>query len=119
MSQVSPKLRRGTNHYVHWCPACEGMHVITVGGPPEKPNWSFDGNLNSPTFSPSVNIRWGNKVPGQEGRHRVGGQCHYFIRAGHIEYCGDCTHALAGKVVELPDLPERYRDGPNCQWSDG
>ena len=31
--------------------------------------------------------------------------CHYFLRAGVIEYLGDCTHALRGQKVMLPDWP--------------
>lgn len=80
--------------YLHWCPGCESLHGINV----EKPNdwnavWSFDGNLESPTFSPSINLV---------------GRCHYFIRAGRIEFCGDSTHKLAGQTVPLPDIPEGF-----------
>jgi hypothetical protein len=57
-------------------------------------NWTFDGNLEEPTFAPSVRVSWG-------GTPRV---CHYFIRAGRIEFCVDSTHALAGKTVALPRL---------------
>jgi hypothetical protein len=31
--------------------------------------------------------------------------CHYFIRAGKIEFCGDSPHNLAGQTVDLPDWP--------------
>ncbi len=77
---------------MHWCPGCKGRHVINV----EKPNpfgavWSWNGNAEKPTFSPSINIV---------------GRCHYFIREGNIEFCGDSTHELAGKTVALPNIPE-------------
>ena len=76
----------------HYCPGCERMHVIPTDAraQPNGHKWTFDGNMESPTFSPSINIV---------------GQCHYFIRAGMIEFCGDSKHALAGKTVPLPDLP--------------
>jgi len=32
--------------------------------------------------------------------------CHSFIRDGKIQFLGDCTHALAGQTVDLPELPE-------------
>ena len=32
-------------------------------------------------------------------------RCHYQLIAGYLHYCNDCTHALCGQVVELPDLP--------------
>jgi Family of unknown function (DUF6527) len=80
--------------YLHWCPGCDGPHAINV----EKPNhcnakWSFDGNVESPTFSPSINYV---------------GMCHYFIRGGRIEFCSDSKHALAGQTVELPDFPSDW-----------
>lgn len=76
----------------HWCPGCKMNHVIYID-PRSQPNghhWTFDGNLDAPTFSRSINIV---------------GQCHYFIRRGQIEFCADSKHELAGKTVPLPDLP--------------
>lgn len=75
----------------HWCPGCKANHVIYMD-PRSQPNghfWRFDGNLEAPTFEPSINIV---------------GRCHYFIRGGRIEYCSDSAHELAGQTVELPDL---------------
>lgn len=79
--------------FLHWCPGCKTTHVINV----EKPNgqdalWTFDGNMEAPTFSPSIN--------------RGPGHCHYFIRAGRIEFQGDSQHTLAGQTVDLPDLEQ-------------
>lgn len=31
--------------------------------------------------------------------------CHYFIRSGKIEFCGDSPHKLSGQTVDLPDWP--------------
>ena len=31
--------------------------------------------------------------------------CHHFVTEGKIQFCGDCTHALRGQTVELPDFP--------------
>ena len=36
--------------------------------------------------------------------------CHYFLKAGVIEYLNDCTHALKGCKISLPALPEDFRD---------
>ena len=79
------------------------MHYITV----DRPNhcgsrWQFDGNLDAPTFSPSVNI----SIAGDAEENIPAERCHYFLRAGMIEFLGDCTHALAGQTVALPLLPD-------------
>lgn len=87
------------------------MHVYQVGVV-DRPNWTFDGNVDAPTFSPSMLIRWGRKVPGYETAADMeeGGICHYFLAAGVLKFCGDSTHALAGKDVALPDLPAELSD---------
>jgi hypothetical protein len=63
-----------------------------------KDRWTFNGDFEKPTFSPSLNTWYG----GSDGvpLHR----CHSFIRDGRIEFLGDCTHALAGKTVDLPEI---------------
>lgn len=30
--------------------------------------------------------------------------CHSFVTAGRIEFLPDCTHALAGQTVDLPEI---------------
>jgi len=119
MSQVSRKLRQTSEGYSHWCPGCEEMHCISLtrnGGP----NWTFDGNVDVPTFSPSVRItgkqcinengKWTGKWRlGPDGK-ALDGCCHYILNSGQIQFCPDSTHALAGKMVPLPDLPEFVRD---------
>lgn len=96
MSQVSAKLRKlEGGYYAHWCPGCKELHPIAVEkAQANGAQWSFDGNVETPTFSPSINISWGKSE-----------RCHYFIKAGQIQFCGDSTHALAGTTVPLPDLP--------------
>lgn len=85
--------------YVHWCPACRTTHAIAVQKAFENgARWTFDGEMESPTFSPSVKTWWK-----KDGKDYV---CHYFIRAGRIEFCSDSTHELAGKTVGLPGFPE-------------
>lgn len=83
---------------LHYCPGCQMRHIIPV----EKPNhlgakWTWDGNAAAPTVNPSVNINLG------EGR-----RCHYFIKAGHIEFCNDSTHALSGQRVQLPIMEQDW-----------
>lgn len=82
---LSSKLRQCTaNLLIHWCPGCKQVHGINMT------KWTFNGDVDCPTFSPSFNIV---------------GQCHYFIQNGFLVYCGDCNHELNGKSIELPDFP--------------
>lgn len=96
--------------YGHWCPACRQGHEINTDHPNSSgARWSFDGDAARPTFSPSVNIRWGryadpNFVPPPD--HDPSGVCHYTITRGMIAFAGDCTHALRGQTVDLPDIPD-------------
>lgn len=86
------------------CLGCEGRHVIYVGewtdhGGNKKTGWKFDGNVDAPTFHPSLLI-YETKHEGVVFQPR----CHSFIRDGKIQYLADCGHALAGQTVELPDI---------------
>jgi hypothetical protein len=115
MNQISPFLRKADygHGHCHWCPGCEEMHEI-------PDSWSFDGNVDAPTFSPSVKItgkqiikldgKWtGGWVRDGDG-NTVDYCCHYILTAGILNFCADSTHALAGHVVPLPELPVGLRD---------
>ena len=92
-----------TEHGFTWlCPGCGEMHSVPIGGHP-RTNWKWNGDLEKPTFSPSVRVRWSN-----DGDHdRLANICHFFIRAGVADFCGDCTHEHAGKKLEVVSDPER------------
>lgn len=101
-----------------WCPGCNEAHQIATGTGP-RPRWGWNGNAEAPTFTPSVLIRTGHYVSGHEGsdcwctwedrdefpnmRCRI---CHSFVTDGRIQFLGDCTHALAGQTVDLPEWTE-------------
>lgn len=86
--------REGTTYWVIKCPGCRSFFG---GSYPKKHIWSekhtFNGDLDSPTFSPSLLTETG------DGEYR----CHSFVRDGKIEFLSDCTHSLRGKTVDLPD----------------
>lgn len=96
--------------FAHWCPGCDECHAIHVDTPNSSgARWTFDGNADAPTFSPSINIRSGRFVDMyyvDEEDPPESAICHYFLHAGRLEFLGDCTHALAGQTVDLPDFPE-------------
>lgn len=99
------------------CPGCESMHVVNVN-PATSPSWGFNGDYERPTFTPSVLVRWGHRVPGaggrgpgahcqygcddpEDGNPACCGVCHSFVTDGQVQFLGDCTHALAGQTVSL------------------
>ena len=103
----------------HWCPGCASRHVIRVEQAEHNgARWTFDGNEAQPTFSPSINARWGHYATGvnewdcgecrrarEHHEETPCGVCHYFVHGGAIQFCGDSTHKLAGQTVDLPELP--------------
>ena len=107
MSALSPILRDAEGGRLHfWCPGCGGVHGINVGEGP-GPRWGWNGNVNKPTFTPSIHVRTGRAVdpafqpePGDPPE-----VCHSFVTDGRIQFLGDCTHALAGQTVDLPIYP--------------
>lgn len=84
-----------------WCPGCDEPHAPVVATPlhpnGSEPVWTWNGDLENPTISPSVLVRYG-RLSGQEPV-RV---CHLFLKEGKLEFLSDCTHELAGQTVELP-----------------
>lgn len=90
------------------------MHIIATDEPLDNgARWSFDGNVEKPTFNPSIRISYnGPDADAQRdsGRRAPSACCHYHLHAGELRFCGDCTHALSGKTVPLPPLPEHLRD---------
>ncbi|WP_024517052.1 DUF6527 family protein [Bradyrhizobium sp. Tv2a-2] len=116
MGTLSKKLRSasgadGSRSLVHWCPGCEEVHRIPIAAP-SGPLWRFNGNHDSPTFEPSVLLfvtetEDDDEMPLPAPRQTT--LCHYFIRNGRIEFCGDSPHKLSGQTVDLPDWP--YQEG--------
>ena len=95
MKRLSKVLGQGSDG-AHWfmCPACDSP--VRIKG------WQFDGNVEHPTFSPSV-ISVTENLAGKDPVRHV---CHSFIRGGKIHFLDDCTHALKGQTVDLAELPE-------------
>ena len=77
------------------CPGCNEIHSIPIDLTHQSGRaWGWNGSVDAPTFSPSV-------------RHTMKPLpycCHYFVRDGRIEFCGDCSHGLKGQTVDLPIL---------------
>lgn len=70
-------------------------HVYTVGEVSSGPSWQWNGDMEKPTFTPSLLVRTGDDR-----------QCHLFVRDGMIQYLDDCYHELKGRAVEMEDEKE-------------
>ena len=113
--KIGSKLRKAEGGIVLFhCPGCDSLHQVRVEG--SNP-WSWNGSTDAPTFSPSVLVRTGHFA--DENRlecwcnyeQRYGKPapfscvtCHSFVKDGKIQFLSDCTHALAGQTIELPDV---------------
>jgi len=103
MSRLSPVLRGAQNGgLLFWCPGCDGAHQVTVGDG-LGPRWGYNGNPKSPTFTPSILVTYNGSDAGVDGAPPA--TCHSFVTDGRIQFLGDCTHALAGQTVDLPEWP--------------
>jgi hypothetical protein len=83
--------------------------------------WTFDGNVDSPTFNPSFLIRGMQREVDSDGKwtgdwlrdanhNVVKFTCHFHLHAGILHFCSDSSHALSGKSIPLPNLPPYFQD---------
>lgn len=96
------EIEDGRCYVDYYCPGCKCGHgylPVTIGLDPAKKiasHWQWNGDIDNPTLSPSVNVE------PQEPKY----QCHHHVRNGKIEFLQDCYHALAGQTVDLPDASD-------------
>ena len=72
--------------YAIFCPACKCGHVFDH-------RWHFNGDLEKPTFTPSLWV--------DQGGSR---SCHSVVTDGMIQFLDDCGHSLKGQTVPLEDF---------------
>ena len=93
--------------YLVRCPGCEGFghhmvgfHHMRIKLHPDHDAWQYDGNPDTPTFSPSLlsSSRWWI----EEEQRWIDYRCHFYLEGGTIRYLSDSTHELAGQKVPLP-----------------
>jgi len=71
------------------CPACPDVHQVNA-------TWTWDGNLERPSFHPSILVR------SSDGEN-VQSICHFIVTDGRMAFRDDCTHKFKGMTVEMPD----------------
>ena len=110
------------NTLMFWCPGCEKHHGVRINKPG---SWTWNGSLEAPVIQPSILVRSGHYAPSQPNdglcwcnyEERYGEpapfkccRCHSYVGSadgstpGRIQFLTDCTHALAGQTIELPDI---------------
>ena len=97
MGKVRERNEEDWYHFEFNCPGCKykhGFYVDRAGHTGAK--WDFNGDIEKPTVSPSILM-----TTTYAGAPHI---CHSFITNGMIQFLGDCTHAMAGLTVELPEI---------------
>lgn len=90
------KMSDGGKGLVFFCPGCGYYHhfIVEQGSDKSKPLWTWNGDMEKPTFSPSLGVNMAMS------EHR----CHSFVRNGQIEYLTDSFHSLAGQTVAMQEI---------------
>lgn len=112
MSALSRVLWQGKGGLLMFeCPGCDGPHGIYIGEG-AGPRWGWDGNVERPTFSPSILARGVVHLSDDAHAAWMRGEaplpepvplvCHSFVVDGQIQFLSDCTHDLAGQIVPIP-----------------
>ena len=88
--------RDGYRGFLIYRPACKCSHLFPVEG---EMTWSWNGDLDKPTFSPSMLVNADLSNPTTP-------RCHSFVRNGEWHYLKDSTHEMAGYIVPLEPIEE-------------
>lgn len=96
----------GGKTLMFYCPACSETHGVNIEGNSSKePQWIFNGDVNKPTFSPSVRVSWTEPSDNENEFDDTTKDkqicCHFFVTNGMISYCGDCTHEFKNRIVPM------------------
>ena len=115
MALISKILRNAVDNGLLWhCPGCKCPHMIHHGaGIASVPRWTWNGDVDRPTFSPSVLVTWREPSDVEsefdDPTKDVAKTCHSYVTDGQMVFLTDCTHALAGQTVPIPDWPNPHK----------
>lgn len=98
------KLHQSGDRWLFECPGCGCAHFASD-------KWTFNGNVDAPTFRPSILVRYKRPITDEEADRIMAGEkldipdcvCHSFVTDGKVQFLGDCTHELRGQTVDLPE----------------
>jgi len=92
VTELTPYLEYwSSGMYMFKCPGCKYLHPFHVNSHPNGSKWNFNGDVNKPTFTPSLLVN----------DHHPESRCHLFLTEGKIQFLSDCHHELAGQTVEM------------------
>lgn len=101
------KVKPEMAYYLHWCQGCGHCHTYPTGGISDRANWNFNGNIESPSFTPSMHIFIpAMMLDGEQRPQRT--ICHYYVTDGNIAYQMDSDHEFRGQTLPLQPIPEDY-----------
>lgn len=114
--KVEERPDSGDPSFLFFCPGCQEHHGVWVSqlNGQTRAQWTWNGSMTKPTFSPSILIRGTRQITDDEHKQIMAGMkvnirdyvCHSFVTDGRIQFCGDSTHSLAGQTVDLAPVPE-------------
>lgn len=91
---MSAKVHLSNGQAYFHCPGCGETHGISIDpqrarqmSDGTRPCWTFNGSVESPTFTPSVNYT---------------GHCHFTVTNGQSQFYQDCAHQHKGETLDLP-----------------
>lgn len=110
--------------YLFDCPGCGNYHGFN------EEIWKFNGDLQNPTVTPSILVRWTEMTEAGRKKYQECMQaghpidwpdfptedkvCHLFIKEGRIQFLNDCTHELKGQTVDMIPVNKKSE---NQIWS--
>lgn len=102
------KIRLSSNVAWFRCPGCDETHRFALSSwkdaeGNQHEGWSMTGDVDRPTFMPSLVTWWEEEQAGKKVERR----CHLNVEHGRITFHSDCTHALAGQTVDMLDWIDR------------
>lgn len=92
-------LRCKGDYVMFHCPACKHAHVVTFQN--HTMPWSWNGNIERPTITPSLKIS-----ECSEKGEPIRVICHLNVTDGMLVYHIDSSHEFAGKTIPMVDWPE-------------
>lgn len=112
---LSDKDGNGVTHIYYWCQGCKTTHGVMIDG---LHAWRYNNDPEHPTFTPSILSTSGHYIVEHKGgrcwcdynkEHPDNPatscyRCHTFITDGKVQFLADCSHELAGQILDLPDF---------------